>query len=130
MPSSWSSGMMPRPPRKAATGASSSSASARTASLACCAPLPVMIIGRAAAASSLAAASTSSGEGAGGFGMAAAPSGSTKALDAIVSQAISTATAPGRPDSIWRNASLRIAGASAGRSMRAAHFVSERNVPS
>ena len=65
MPSAWSSGTMPRPPRKAATGASSSSASARTASLACCAPLPVMIIGRLAAASSLAAASTSSGEGAG-----------------------------------------------------------------
>ena len=130
MPSGWSSGTTPRPPRKAATGASSSSASARTASLACCAPLPVMIIGRLAAASSLAAASTSSGEGGGAFGTAAAPSGSTCALDAIVSHAISTATAPGRPDSIWRNASLMISGASAGRSMRAAHLVSERRVAS
>ena len=130
MPSAWSSGMTPRPPRKAATGASSSSASARTASLACCAPLPVMIIGRLAAASSLAAASTSSGEGAAGFGMAAGPSGSTNALDAIVSHAISMATGPGRPDSICRNASLTISGASAGRSMRAAHLVSVRRVPS
>ena len=121
---------MPRPPRKAATGASSSSASARTASLACWAPLPVMIIGRLAPASSLAAASTSIDDGAGGSGMAAAPSSSTSPLDAIVSQAISMATGPGRPDSICRNASLTMAGASAGRSMRAAHFTSVRKVPS
>ena len=76
---------------------------------------PVMIIGRAAAATSLAAASTSSGEGAAGLGRAAGPSGSTKALDAIVSQAISIATGPGRPDSICRKASLTTSGASAGR---------------
>jgi hypothetical protein len=78
----------------------------------------------------LAAASTSSGEGAVASGIAAPPSGSTCAFDAIVSHAISTATVPGRPESIWRNASLRIAGASAGRSMRAAHLVSERRVAS
>ena len=48
--------------------------------------------------------------GAGGSGMAAGRSGSTNALEAIVSHAISMATGPGRPDSICRNASLTIAG--------------------
>src|SRR5262245_37824824 len=89
-----------------------------------------MIMHRRAAASCLAAASTSAATGGGGGGIAAAPGAGTSSLAPMLSQAISTATGPGRPDSMWAKAALMTSGASAGRSILAVHLTKDLRVAS
>ena len=129
-PSSCAFETMPRPLRKATTGASISSARARTSSAAPNAPDPTKIIGDRAAAIRSAAARTRSGS-AGGAGKA--PSGSNGATSAFwvkTFHGISTAAGPRRPDSISWNARATMIGAEPGYSARSAHFRNERSVAS
>ncbi len=116
--------------RKDTAGAPIFSASARISRPASTAPPPTQIIGARAPSTSLARAAILSGSG---TGLARLPSGSigvTSAVAGNMSQGISTATGPGRPDTIAWKARAMTWGASLGCSIRSANFSSVFSVAS
>ena len=120
----------PLPMRNDTTGAPIFSASARISGPASTAPPPIQIIGALAPSTSLASAAIFSGSG---TGLSRWPSGSTGVTSAVagnMSQGISTATGPGRPDVIAWKARAMTCGASVGCSMRSANFSSVFKVAS
>ena len=126
-PSGWSSGTIPRPPRRDTTGACSVSASARTPSRACLAPLPTMIMGLRAPASAWAARVTASSSAP----CARVGSSSTGGMDAFrvsTSHGMATTDGPGRPPVAWAKASATAPGTSAGSVTVVAHLVNEDTV--
>ena len=128
--SAWRESTTPLPVRNDTTGAPIFSASSRTSLPASTAPPPTQIIGALASPISLASAAIFSGSG---TGLARLPSGSTGVTSALAenrSQGTSTATGPGRPDSMAWKARAMTCGASVGCSMCSANFTSVFSVAS
>ena len=115
------SSMMPRPLRNETTGALMCAARARISAEACWAPPPTHSIGALASSSSFARAAMRSGSGC-GFGCRGSGSCGVISAEAVNwSQGISSATGPGRPDSIsWKARAVRCE-AWLGCSMRSTH---------
>src|SRR5207249_4738664 len=121
-PSSCALETMPRPLRKATTGASIISASSRISSRAWMAPLPTKIIGALLPATNAAAALIRSGSGFGAGKGANTFTGPTSARGVNTSHGISSDTGPRPRDSISWNARDTIGGGGSGHHAEHAGF--------
>ncbi len=121
-PSSCALETMPRPLRKATTGASIISASSRISSRASIAPLPTKIIGALLFLMSAAACLIKSGSGSGAGSGSSTFAAAVSARWVKMSHGISTDAGPRRPDIISWNARATVVGALPGVSIRSAHF--------